>query len=33
MATYDQAIANLRQSNRLSIAQIKTYTADEARFQ
>ena len=33
MSTYDQAIANLRQSNRLSIAQIKTYTADEARFQ
>ena len=33
MSTYDQAIANLRQNNRLSIAQIKTYTADEARFQ
>ena len=33
MATYDQAIANLKQNNRLSIAQIKTYTADEARFQ
>ena len=33
MSTYDQAIANLRNNNRLSIAQIKTYTADEARFQ
>ena len=33
MATFEENIANLRQNNRLVTQQIKTYNADEARFE
>ena len=33
MSTFEQNIANLRQNNRLVTQQIKTYNADEARFE
>ena len=33
MSTFDQNIAELRQNNKLSISQIKTYNADVAKFE
>ena len=33
MSTFEENIANLRQNNRLVTQQIKTYNADEARFE
>ena len=32
MSTFEENIANLRQNNRISTQQIKTYNLDEARF-
>ena len=33
MSTFEETIANLRQNNRFSTQQIKTYNLDEARFE
>ena len=33
MSTFEETIANLRQNNRISTQQIKTYNLDEARFE
>ena len=33
MSTFEENIANLRQNNRITTQQIKTYNLDEARFE
>lgn len=33
MSTFEETIANLRQNNRITTQQIKTYNLDEARFE